>query len=399
MQSNELIQSPEKCSSCGACVNACPVSAISLSKDSKGFLFPKIEESKCINCKKCISICPLKNAFLSNNRKDRVYAVVNKDKNLLRMSASGGAFSAIASWALDNDYFVYGCAWNPEMYPIHICVSNISDLPKLLGSKYVQSDAGSVFTEIKEKLFDGKKVLFSGTPCQCDGLRRFVGKTFDNLICIELVCHGVPSATLFHDYIELLEARLNGKIYDLKFRDKKRGWGALLRIDYINFRGKKRAAFLSPDESFYYSYYWDGYLYRDSCYQCKYAGPNRQSDLTIGDYWGIQKVHPEIDASLGVSVVLSSTEKGDMILRQTTDYLSIVPSEIEKAQIENGQLLESSQKSELNEVLLEIYEKDGIEGLRKYYVSNSKKKIIRGKIKRWIPLKVKRAIIKLISSN
>lgn len=385
-----------KCCGCEACANICPKQAITMEENDKGFLYPKIEESKCIHCNKCISVCNLKDDKLSNMNLPKVYAAVNNNKEELHTSASGGVFSALARWAIEHDGVVFGCSWNSEMLPYHTQITKISELEKLQGSKYVQSRIGQSYREVKKQLDLGKLVLFSGTPCQCDGLRSYLKKNYEKLICIELICHGVPSSKFFKDYVSFLEKKIKGKIFDIKFRDKKRGWGALLHIIYKNARGDIKHKFMSTDESYYYHYYWGGNLYRDSCYQCKYACLYRQSDFTIGDYWGIQRAHPSLDSSEGASVLLVNTQKGKALLPILEKYMKMIPSTIEDAKRENGQLVSASSHQLPVDRLWELYKQGGAEALDQDYRARYRSYIIKGKVKRMVPVIFKKLAKKLI---
>lgn len=391
-----LFTDETKCCGCEACVNICPKQAITMQKNEKGFLYPVVDETKCIHCERCASVCKFRHSELSNMRTPDVYAVVNQNKTDIHKSTSGGAFSVMARYVLENNGVVVGCAWDKEILPYHISVDSLDELEKLQGSKYVQSRIGDSFKVVKSELENGKKVLFSGTPCQCDGLRSYLGKEYENLICVELICHGVPSAEFWRAYVTLLENQLHGRILDIKFRDKKRGWGALLHITYKNAKGSIKHKYLSTGESYYYYYYWGGNLYRDSCYSCKYACLYRQSDYTIGDYWGIQRAHPDVDASGGASVLLVNTDKGKNLLPELQKYMKIVPSTLDAATRENGQLVAASTEQLPVERLWELYKNGGAEALEKDYKMHQRSNIWKGKIKRWIPLSIKEKIKKVI---
>lgn len=391
-----VINKKSECCGCESCANICPKQAISMAKDEKGFLYPMIDNSKCINCGLCNETCPLQNESLEINSAYSVYAIINKDKNELMESASGGAFSALAHWILEKNGIVIGCSWDEKMTPRHIKIDNIKDLIKIQGSKYVQSRIGNIYQETRGYLNDGRLVLFSGTPCQCDGLRRYLQKDYPNLVCVELICHGVPSVAFFRDYLDVLEKKIKGKIIDLKFRDKKRGWGALLHIIYIDKNGKKRHKFFSTEESYYYSYFWEGNLYRESCYECKYSTLPRKSDITIGDYWGVQKAHPTINTKNGVSVLIASTTKGKAVVEALGDYTEIIDSSIESATAENGQLIKHSVEGEMSSYIWNLYLTQGSEMVWKDYIKRNRTRILKGRMKRKIPLEIKELMKRIL---
>lgn len=361
-----------------------------MAEDEKGFIFPRIDKSRCVECNKCKSVCNYKKELPKTEIISDVYAVINKNSDDLKKSASGGAFAALAKWIIDNNGYVFGCAWDERMDPHHVWCSDYNDVCCLQGSKYVQSDTGFSFRKVKELLNNGVTVLFSGTPCQCDGLRGYLGKEYSNLICVELICHGVPSISFFKNYIHLLETRLHGKIIDCKFRDKRRGWGALLNIIYETSPGIIKHKYLSMEESYYYYYYYRlNMINRATCYNCKYAKKERLSDFTIGDYWGANKAHPRLNTDNGVSVLMVNTEKAKDILPLIKDYLHLTSSTFESASKYNEQLKSPLICKDSNVQLWSVYLNGGAEALDKYYRKKYRKKIIIGKIKRHIPIKLK----------
>ncbi|HAR87529.1 MAG TPA: coenzyme F420 hydrogenase, partial [Ruminococcaceae bacterium] len=196
----------------------------------------------------------------------------------------------------------------------HISVTDIAELPRLQGSKYVQSSIGFAYKEVKQYLLQGRKVLFSGTPCQIDALKGFLNKDYDNLILIDIICHGVPSQKMFNEYVDLLEDKTKMTIDELNFRDKKKGWDNF----YLNITNSNKNKDIFWELSSYYKFFVKGYIYRENCYSCKYATRKRISDITIGDYWGIRQQHPELfnddkwfEYSYdGISCVMVNNEKG-----------------------------------------------------------------------------------------
>lgn len=394
------IQDKTKCCGCGACVAVCTHKAIALKEDEHGFLYPEVDETLCVDCGLCDVVCAFgSDKPVENSETQECYAVKNKNIDQLKKSASGGAFSALAQWTFDHGGSVFGVAWNDNMMPVHIGIHSSEDLPQLQGSKYVQSQSHGCFYSVKSELQKGKNVLFCGTPCQCAGLRHFLRKDYANLICVELICHGVPSASFLRSYLDLIEKKVKGKIIDLKFRDKKRGWGALLHATYKKGNGVKHLYLSTGESYYYYYYYWGGNLYRSSCYNCKYATIHRESDFTIGDYWGIESMHPRFDKTLGVSVLLANTSKAKDIVKRLSDYLDILPSSVEFAKRQNGQLVSPSRQTTSSDVIWDIYKKEGAEGLENYYRKTNRKVILKSKIKRNIPLWLKKSIKSILSKR
>ena len=277
----------EFCTGCSACFNICPVKCIDMKMDKEGFLFPVIKSNECTDCQKCKKVCPiLSPAELNNNNNPSVYACWNKDEGIRYESSSGGAFSALAASVIEEDGVVYGAAYDNTMTVRHIAVTNNKDLYKLRGSKYVQSDLGNVFSDIKEHLNVGKKVLFSGTPCQVAGLKNFMMDKSADLITCDLFCHGVPSPGLFSKYIKYIEKKIGDKVVDYKFRSKQYGWGVTSRV-VISEHGTQKVM-KNKDDSFYYGFAYRLCL-RNACYNCKYTKVERVGDITLGDFWELKK--------------------------------------------------------------------------------------------------------------
>lgn len=338
MKEIKLFEDKKDCCACGACLNICPKQAITMQKDEYGFLYPQIDESKCIKCGLCLKICAFQNSELKNVP-IKTYAAQSNNTDL-KESASGGIFASIATNVLREGGVVYGAAMemeNDKLTVRHIAVENDADLIKLQGSKYVQSSTEKVYQDVKKKLNDNRLVLFSGTPCQVDGLNSYLGKKYENLITMDIICHGVPNNQMFQDYISLLEEKYKDKIIDFKFRDKTKGWG---------LTAKGYTAIIPANVSSYYYMFLKSYINRDSCYSCKYACKNRCGDITIGDYWGIEKAHPEalkedvcgLDYKKGISCLIVNTEQGIKFLKKYKSDLRLLNSCFERVGKYNKQL-------------------------------------------------------------
>lgn len=390
-----IIKNKNKCSGCRACQNICPKQAITMYRDEKGALYPKVNKTNCIDCGLCERVCPIQNDNDKNMFESKYYVAVNKNRDDLQISASGGVFSALARYILNQNGFVVGCSLETNVMPKHILIEKKEDLVKLQGSKYVQSDSNSIYKQVKDKLIEGKMVLFSGTPCQCSALRKFLFKEYNKLICCELICHGVPSDQFFRDYLNVLERKLKGTIIDVRFRDKKRGWGALMKIVYLK-NGRKKIKYLTYDESYYYKYFENGLTFRDSCYQCPFAKKERYSDITIGDFWGVQQYHSNINSEKGVSVCIVNTEKGYHFLNELKDYMYFELTQEKWVTKENGQLNSPSKYQKNSDSIWEIYSSQGASRLYEMYKTNHKKDIVKGFVKRNIPLSIKKIAKKIL---
>lgn len=217
-----LVEKKEYCCGCGACKAACKINAITIKRDEYSFEFPVIDESKCVGCKKCKDVCAYQNSN-NQNKTDKAFAAVSKSTDVMQ-SASGGVFASVAAEFVKDGGIAAGCSLESNdgrLKPKHIIVDKPDDLHKLLGSKYVHSDTSEIFEKIKQLLNDGKNILFSGTPCQVDALYSYLGKRYDNLYTIDLICHGVPSKKMFSDYLSMLSNKY-GLVKEFVFRDKKK---------------------------------------------------------------------------------------------------------------------------------------------------------------------------------
>lgn len=377
-----LFERPENCCGCGACINVCPKGAISMKADEQGFLFPVIDPEKCIQCGRCKTVC----AFQSGAQKrapQTVYAAMSAKDPILRTSASGGVFAAVAEAWLRQGGLVYGCAMEYRdggLAVEHVRIDRPEELPRIQGSKYVQSDTGLTFRQIRADLRAGKRVLFSGTPCQVAGLRQFLGESAqENLATVDIICHGVPSQQMFRAYIADLEKRLGGTVTRYLFRDKRDGWGMKGSVWYTNNRGKTRCRLLPSKYSSYFRLFLDGDIYRESCYRCPYADSARPGDLTLGDYWGIWEEHPEylkenggpLAMEKGVSCVLVNTRQGKELLEACGQELLLLPSELERLLRQNDQLREPSRRGSHRETVMGLLEKSGYDAVERWFRKQS----------------------------
>ena len=219
----ELVSDKSLCCGCSACYDACPKSAITMIEDKEGFLYPAIDEDKCIDCKLCEKVCPTKNKK-KNKSLLEAYAAYNTDENIRLKSSSGGVFSLIAEYVLRNQGVVYGAAFDENFEVEHLRVASVEELELLRGSKYVQSKLDGIYNLCKKDLEIGKQVLFTGTPCQVSGLKSFLRKEYDNLVCMDIVCHGVPSRMVWRKYLEYRINFAKSKIVQIAFRLKNEGW-------------------------------------------------------------------------------------------------------------------------------------------------------------------------------
>ena len=369
----------ENCCGCGSCVLVCPKHAITMEPRELGCLYPKINPELCVNCGLCARSCAYRSAEERNANIISAYAAVSVDDVLLRKSASGGVFAVLAKQILREGGVVFGCALEKNdsgLKPVHIGIDEESQLHKLQGSKYVQSDLGNTFRQIRDLLALRRLVLFSGTPCQVDALKHFLANAdVSRLFTIDIICHGVPSAELFGAYQTEMAV---GEIESFQFRDKTLGWGLNASYECTDRRGRRKKHLLSPGVSSYYSYFLQGETYRESCYTCRYANTARVGDITIGDFWGIEQEHPEllkenggeIDTLKGVSCILVNTEKGRELLECCGEELQTEASRPEKVIKWNRQLRFPSKHTDIRRQLIETYRIRGYSGIESVFRRN-----------------------------
>lgn len=303
----EEIVSRKKCSGCTACMSICPKHAISMIEDNNGFKYPTINNNKCINCGLCKKTCPVINTK-ENESLNECYVAYSKEDEILKETSSGGIFPLIANEVLSQDGIVIGATLNDNNKLIHVAISKKNELDKLKGSKYLQSDLKNIFEYIKENLKENI-ILFVGTPCQVAGLKAFIKKDRDNLICIDLICHGVPSYKLFNKYIKELEEKNNDKLLNYNFRNKETGWDTYSNT--ATFKNKKVTE-LAKDNN-YMKLFLSNIALRESCFNCNFKLGNKYSDITLGDFWGIQSYYQDMYNKKGVSAIIINTKKGNII--------------------------------------------------------------------------------------
>lgn len=342
------------CTGCRACEQICPQKCICMKEDNEGFLIPIIDYDACLNCGMCKIRCPQNALAKLNNRNSRVYAAKLNDKMTLSKSTSGGIFSAIALAAFAEDSYVFGAAYDDDLNVVHTCINSENELYILQGSKYVQSDVKYTYLEVKKLLEAEKKVIYSGTPCQIAGLKSYLNNSYENLLTVDLICHGVPSPLIFKKYIGWLSKKRKSIIKHYTFRSKaKQGWG----VNHFYYCSDKRTWYGFARTDPYYKNFLLGNTYRESCYTCRYSNLNRVSDITLGDFWGIETCHPEFTDKNGVSVVLLNTEKAELFFNKLKNNISFTESNINEASEENDNLKNPTKRPEIrNTIYQEINE-------------------------------------------
>lgn len=320
------IKDKHDCCGCTACASICGHHALEMVADAEGFLYPKCDLIKCTNCHLCERVCPIISRD-SDNASDRqplqVLALHNADEKIWQSSSSGGVFAAIAKRCIDRDGIVYGAEYDDNFVVVHRGESTHEGVLKFRGSKYVQSNLCGVYGEIREQLRAGKEVVFSGVPCQVEGLKNFLMKPYDNLTTLDILCHGVPSPLVFADYIRFIRKYTAFKLDRLFMKDKTFGWG------YQNLRLYYRGGiseFNTSVSNLWNKIFYDHIANRPSCHKCKFKNFHRAGDLTLGDFWKIEKSHPDFTSAKGISLLLINTPQGGKIWNEIQSEFKYVES-------------------------------------------------------------------------
>lgn len=371
-----LYNDKKECCACGACMNICPSNAISMVRDEYGFEYPQIDYKICVKCGACKKVC----AYQNVNEKQipiATYAGSAKSSSIVN-SASGGVFLSMATSTIESRGVIFGVSFelvDGILTPIHIGISDEDEIYKLQGSKYVQSSIGFSYRTIKSLLSNGRKVLFSGTPCQVAALKSYLNKEYDNLLLVDIICHGVPNTQFFQDYLALLGKSNHGEIVDFKFREKSEGWGYSGVAECRLKDGSRKRLPISSRLSSFYRLFSDSEIFRQSCYSCKYASYHRVGDITIGDYWGIKEEHPEfidenggyLNLKRGISCIIVNSEKGNAFLNAISENIFIYPSSYEKVSAHNRQLMCPGKMGKNRSKILQLYRKKGYKAVDKYF--------------------------------
>lgn len=360
------IMNDKKCSGCMACANICPKAAIKIKK-IEGFEYPYIDEDICVKCGKCNISCPIINDSEEKKYSQKVYAAKNKNTQIRMNSSSGGVFTIIAEWILDNDGVVFGAKFNEKMQVVHAYTETKEGLAVFRGSKYVQSKIGTSYKKVKEFLENGKKVLFTGTPCQVEGLLSFLGKKYDNLYTQDIICHGIPSPFVWEKYLEYIEKIHGDSITNINFREKKqKGWtNYQVRYNYENYE-----EIINHKDDLYMQIFLRNIALRESCYNCKFKKILRNSDFTIADFWGINTINPEFNDEKGVSALIINSNKGLEIFDNIKNKLEYTSQKIENIVKYNLCIKNSSARDKDRDIFIKELEENGFDFVIKKYLKH-----------------------------
>lgn len=379
------ITDKKKCVGCYACFNTCPVHCISMTADKDGFMYPIADAQKCINCSCCEKVCPILNECTEKQDAIKIYAAYAKNEAIRSKSSSGGVFTLLSEKVFDAGGTVFGAAFDEDFQIHHVQVTDGENLSRLRGSKYVQSRIEKTFTEAKELLKKNTPVLFSGSPCQIDALKNFLGKDYDNLVTQGIVCHGVPAPFVWARYMDYIESQIGSKLQQITFRDKAKGWDSYS----ITVTGKNGSisSHVFTEDLMMTAYLRDICL-RPSCYACPSKGVKRSNDITLADFWGVQYVVPEMNDNRGVGLVICHTAKG---VDQIESILpELVYKEVDRSVImDNRAMIKSAVKNKKYEAFMRDIQNEPFDVTVKKYCTLSiaerairKSKVIVKKLKR-----------------
>lgn len=368
-----------KCSGCMACYNACPKKAIQI-EEKDGFSYPKIQKETCINCGLCKRVCPVLNK--EDEEKDKnekenkneskseknefldVYACKNQDEKIRMKSSSGGVFTLIAEYILEQDGVIFGAKFNETLEVVHDYIERKEELDKFRGSKYLQSKIGDTYAKVKELLDIGRKVLFTGTPCQVEGLLSYLRKDYDNLYTQDIICHGVPSPRVWKKYLEYKKEKNGEYPKSVNFRKKDiLGWSKY----QVSYTYSNKEENIHHDDDPYMKLFLRNFDLRESCYECSFKNIYRKSDITIADFWGINEVNKEFNDEKGISAILIHSAKGKELFDKIKDKIEYTKANINDIIKHNSCICISTKYNEKREEFFEDLEyKDFEDIIQKY---------------------------------
>lgn len=322
------IKDKDKCCGCNACAEICPKKCIELKPDKEGFWYPDIDKTICVDCKLCEKVCPVHCTPYNKGRETIVYGAYNLESDVRAASSSGGIFTLVAEWVLKEKGIVFGAAFEEDFSVKHISVDASENLWKLQGSKYSQSDMTSTYSKVKSALGEYSRVLFSGTACQIAGLKNYLGREYDNLYTIDILCHGVPSPKVWKKYLDYQKEQGNSEIKQVIFRSKENSWRRYeVKLIFENDTEYKNIYY---DDSFM-RLFLSNICLRPSCHSCVFKEIPRCSDITLGDFWGIDNVIPQLNDDKGTSIVLVHTQKGNAVFEEIRNRMKVEEVVLEEA--------------------------------------------------------------------
>lgn len=383
------------CCGCGACVNVCPKKAIKMIEDKFGFKYPTVDKKKCINCGLCEKVCPIKNK-IEETKNIQEYACYNKNEFERLKSSSGGIFILLAKSIISKKGVVFGATLNNDNVVEHNYSESIGGIKQFMGSKYVQSNINLSYCQVKKFLDEGRYVLFTGTPCQIAGLKKYLKKDYKNLYTQDIICHGVPSPLVWEKYKEYRLKKDKNRPIEISFRNKDNGWN-MFNLKF-NYKGKEYKKNQSDD--LYMKAFLRDTILRDSCYDCKFKDNKRMADITLADYWGVENVHTNLNDDKGISLMLINSEKGKELLKLIKKDIFLFETNIEKALPYNPAIKKSAKiDKKRNEFFENLDKMDFKKNVKKNSTNFPIKIRIKKIIKKIIPKSLIRKLKKLKHTN
>lgn len=365
------LKEKNKCCGCTACKNICPKKAIVMIQDEKGFFYPNVNKKLCINCGLCNKVCPVLQKQQNHSNNIDVYAAMNKDSKIRLNSSSGGIFTLLAENIIKKDGVVFGVEFDNNFCAKHTYIEKIEDIEKYRGSKYMQSDVQNSYFKVKEFLEQDRYVLFTGTPCQVEGLQTFLMKKYDKLYTQDIICHGVPSVNVWNKYLSFRKSiDKQNNLENVKFRSKKNsGWN-----NYeISFKYDNKEIFINHNDDLFMKIFLSDIALRDCCYKCKFKKKYRKSDILVADFWGIEETFPEMNDEKGISLVMINSKKGKELFKEIKEKLEYKKVEFENAIKHNPSMLKSAQYNKYTEEFFSNLEEMEFEELIDKYLNNKEK--------------------------
>lgn len=337
----------EQCTGCSACISICPEKAVEMQLDELSKTYAVINMDKCISCGMCKKVCPANN-MPELTKSSSCYAIWSKNEEYHTKCASGGIATGFAERIINEGGVVYGVRFNKDLDLVFDNTDNV-DYCEFLGSKYVQADVGTIYSNVQDQLNKDKKVLFVGTPCQIGGLKNFLKKDYDNLVTVDLICHGTPPVSYLKEHVKSITDK---KITDISFRGE--------RDFFFSLYNNKNCIYTKKcHEDSYFTAFLDGLIYRDNCYSCKYARPERVADITIGDFWGLDKTTMSKKHNGRISLMLVNSKKGKAFFDTVKDSFEFEERGVEEALRHNGQLVSPCKPHKDRQTFEEMYRKYG----------------------------------------
>ena len=381
----------KKCTGCMACVDACPIHCISSVIKEDGFRYSALDESRCISCGKCYFVCPLETQE-KHGEEQRLYAAYASNPVLQNRGSSGGIFEILARYFLEQGYYVCGAAFEGTTLK-HRIIDSIDSISPLLKPKYIQSDMEGIYTQIVERLENGEKVFYCGTPCQVSAIKNSIPKSLkENLFTADIICHGVPSQKVFDEYIQSLEKKHGGKISEFSFRVKDNRYKHAHGYSYkVTKNGTSEVINGIYTNSSFYNAFKNYLIFREGCYDCQYATLQRVSDITLADFWGIEKYDFKGNIDTGVSMVITNTQMGSEVFSLIKDKTVSKELPVQYGVDSNHCLTHSTQKPKNRDSIIKELSENGYEQTAKKYFGCS----VVHKIYWLIPPKVRNLIRKM----